>query len=427
MPGVFTEGKLDLSLLCAELGLRDPEPFEHYMEPLRWEEPINIPTAHNSLICGDNLEVLRCMSHFKDAVKMIFIDPPYNTGNDLVYQDRRIDHSKSSQFGRLHASWLEMMTPRLQYAHALLRKDGAIFIAIDDHELAVLRLLCDQIFGADNFVQTFIWLHGKGKKDRHSRTMQQYILCYAKDRTELETWRYRVRKEYTSVSNPDQDRRGAWFSGSISFTERRSNTNHPNYYSIRSPSGIQWNRQWQCSKEQMNTHLLNNDIYFGPEPEYNRVPRLKIFPHDDDIIPPSVLRDCGNTRSAQRHLDKMFDGDPVFSYPKPLELMVQLIRMATKPGDIVLDFFAGSGTTLHASLSLHDEGGRICCCIQSAERTAPKSVAHKKGMQTIFDIAYQRILRVYQDLETALPKTSVLCFQRQNKRNVLHIQSVIDY
>ena len=366
------------------------------------------------------------MSQLQSRVKMIFIDPPYNTKNPFVYQDSRIDTSQKTSFGRLHRAWIEMMAPRLQYAHALLRTDGVIFISIDDHEAAVLRLLCDRIFGAENFVQTFIWLHGKGKKDRHSRTMQQYILCYAKDRTQLEEWRYRVRKEYTSVSNPDNDPRGDWFSGSISFSEKRSNKNHPNFFAIQSPSGVVWKRQWLCTEEEMKKHLLHNDIYFGAKPSFHRVPRLKIFPHEDEIIPPSVLRDCGTTRSAQKNLDMMFDGKVVFHYPKPIPLLVQLLRMATKPGDIVLDFFAGSATTLHAVLSLQKEIGRICCCIQSKESTPRDSVAYRNGFHNIFAIAHQRVTRAYKLYQSDPLKTSVLSFERQNNRNILQRHDVID-
>jgi adenine-specific DNA-methyltransferase len=398
LPEVFEDGVLSVSELLKVLAVPKEEPMTRFLIPekLLWDEEKHLSEDRHSLIRGENLSVLRSMSSFQERIKMIFIDPPYNTGKDFAYADCWKDVDAQTEFTRHHGVWLEMMGPRVQYAHALLQEDGVIFISIDDHELAQLRMLCDAIFGVSNFVQTFLWLHGKGKKDRHSRTMQQYILCYAKNKSKLETWKYRVRKEYGAVSNPDEDPRGAWFSGSISFSEKRSNPKHKNYFSITSPSGLEWNRQWLCTKEEMETHLAGGNIYFGPKSSQNRVPRLKIFPFEDDIIPPSVLRDCGTTREAQLALNAMFEGECVFPYPKSVLLLKQLIRMATRPGDWILDFFAGSATTMQAVLELgEDEGERMCICIQSAEETPEGSVAHRLGLNDVFSIAEKRVQMLY--------------------------------
>jgi adenine-specific DNA-methyltransferase len=248
-----------------------------------------------------------------------------------------------------------MIYPRLILAHELLSGSGVVFISIDDSSIAPLRLVMDEIFGIDNYVQTFLWLHGKGKKDKQSRTQHQYVLCYAKNRAVLPTWRQKVTKTYGKTINPDNDPRGPWFSGSVSFSEQRSNPEHSNYFTIESPSGIKWTRQWLCSREEMTVHLKNNQIYFGPTPEQRNVPRLKIFTHETEIIPLNVLDDLGTSRSAMRECADAFDGNHVFDYPKPVALIEHLLRLACPDGGRVLDFFAGSGTTGIASVRLSNE------------------------------------------------------------------------
>ena len=381
-PEYFSNGNLDVSSFLSGLGISPMTPFLT-PDPLVWEESWTITSKHH-LIRGENLHVLRRLYSMCGKIKMIVIDPPYNTGKTFAYSDRWTENH-SDPFFHYHGGWLKMMGVRLQYACALLAQDGVIFICIDDHELAQLRMLCDAIFGSSNFVQTFIWLHGKGKKDAHSRTMQQYILCYAKDKSALAPWKCKVQKTYTPTSNPDQDPRGPWFSGSISFSEKRSNPKHSQYYTITSPSGVQWHRQWLCTKKQMLEHLSNGDIYFGPKPEQNRVPRRKMFSFEDDIIPPSVLSDCGTTRSAQLVMDEILSEKGAFLYPKPVPLFKRLIEMATKPGDWVLDFFAGTATTMQAALELD----RYSICIQKKEKTPSK----KKNTvwNDVFSMAEHRV------------------------------------
>lgn len=240
---------------------------------------------------------------------MIYIDPPYNTGGDgFVYQDDR--HFTARELSTLcsmseedceemleyyskgknsHSAWLTFMYPRLSLAKNLLRDDGVIFISIDDNEQAQLKLLCDEIFGEENFVNNFMWLHGKGKKDKNSRTLQQYCLCYSYNRQVLEEWSV-SKKISGKCSNPDNDIRGNWFSGSISFDEKRSNPDHENFFSITSPSGIVWTRQWQCSYDEMQDYLKNNKIWFGYSPDFNSVPRLKIFENEkSEVIPDNIF------------------------------------------------------------------------------------------------------------------------------------------
>ena len=385
-PEFVNNGKLNFADILSLLELHPMAPFLEDA-PLSWEDPWSIPPMHH-LIQGENLMVLRRLSVLKKKIKMIMIDPPYNTGKQFAYSDRWQSQSKEPFF-RKHHRWLDMMGIRLQYARELLSEDGVIFICIDDNALAQLRMLCDAIFGASNFVQNFLWLHGKGKKDTHSRTMQQYIVCYAKNKSKLPPWKRRVVKTYTPTSNPDQDPRGPWFSGSISFSEERSNPNHPNYFKVRSPSGVVWERQWLCSEEKIKYLISKNELYFGSRPEQNRVPRQKMFSFEDDVIPQNLLDDCGTTRSAQKELDSILGAKQVFLYPKPISLISRLIEMATSPGDWILDFFAGSATTLHASIVLD----RMCICIQKKEKTGKKL---KDGdiWGDVFAIAEHRIRQV---------------------------------
>lgn len=194
-------------------------------------------SGNHTLFVSDNYPVLQGFVASGIKVNLIYIDPPYNTGNIFTYQD---DFSCGSD---RHSAWLSFMNRRLLLAQKILLEDGCIFIAIDQNELYVLKLLCDKIFGEDNFVNDFMWLHGKGKKDSWSRTLQQHTLCYAKNKKKLRPF---VEVEYSNwaKTNNDNDSRGNWFSGSISFSEKRSNPNHKNFYSITSPSGKVWTCQW---------------------------------------------------------------------------------------------------------------------------------------------------------------------------------------
>ena len=202
-----------------------------------------------------------------------------------------------------------------------------------------LRCLLDEVLEMKIFIQNFMWLHGKGKKDSFSRTMQQYILCYAKDRKKCTPWKVIVERHYDKLNNPDNDSRGEWFSGSISFQEKRSNSAHRNYYTITSPSGIEWTRQWLCDEETMTQHLAEKRIYFGTHPTYQSVPRLKIFPPVyQEIIPPNLIENVGTSRSAAKELSQIFDGVAVFDFPKPVSLIQYLIEPIVQDGDWVLDF-----------------------------------------------------------------------------------------
>ena len=362
------------------------------------ELPKNINT--NMLIKGDNYPVLYKLNGlYKECVDIIYIDPPYNTGNEFTYND---------SFGKRkekHDSWLSFMQRRLSLAKSLLSKTGCIFIAIDQSELYVLKLLCDTVFGEDNFVNDFMWLHGKGKKDRWSRTLQQHTLCYAKDKKKLGYFR-EIEESNWADTNADNDPRGNWFSGSISFNEKRSNKEHKNFYTITSPSGVVWERQWQVSRKEMDELLKDNKIYFGTSPAFDKVPRVKIFNNENkEVIPRNIINSVETTREAQKHLDNLLGGKGAFDNPKPVSLITHLIEITNMKKDaVVLDFFGGSGTTFEAvcELNKRDEGNRKLIIVQKDEKCVEKkqfpSQQYKETstihFDTIFDICKARIEKV---------------------------------
>ena len=202
-----------------------------------------------------------------------------------------------------------------------------------------------------------MWLHGKGKKDTWSRTLQQHTLCYAKDKSKLQAFR-EVQTTTWATKNVDNDPRGNWFSGSVSFSEKRSNPNHKNYFSITSPSGKVWTRQWQRTREEMDQLLADKRIWFGPAPAYDAVPRVKIFNQDtQEIIPRNIIDEVESTRHAQAHLDNLLGEKNSFDNPKPVSLIEHLIEIACPKKDaLIMDFFAGSGTTFEAVCQLNQKG-----------------------------------------------------------------------
>ncbi len=340
----------------------------------RFEPRLPVDFGH-VLIKGDNYPVLKKLTDGVDcpnltsSVDIIYIDPPYNTGNDFIYNDRFQVRDSSGSPDR-HSAWLSFMQRRLSAARRLLKTTGCIFIAIDQSELYTLKLLCDQIFGEENFVNDFMWLHGKGKKDTWSRTLQQHTLCYARDKKQLPAFR-EIQSTDWAITNADNDPRGNWFSGSISFTEKRSNPEHKNYYSVVSPSGKVWTRQWQTDEEHMKELIADNRIFWGSAPAYDKVPRVKIFNGaESEVIPRNIIEPKETTRAAQHHLDELLGEPGAFDNPKPVSLIEHLIEITRQPKDaLILDFFAGSGTTFEAvcALNARDKGKRRSILIQKDE------------------------------------------------------------
>ena len=361
-----------------------PEPADSpdFLAGCNFEPPL--PENFNHLLIkGDNYPVLKKLAggaaDFTEAVDIIYIDPPYNTGNDFTYNDDFAVRDSSGSSDR-HSQWLSFMQRRLLAARPLLKPTGCIFIAIDQSELYTLKLLCDQIFGEENFVNDFMWLHGKGKKDTWSRTLQQHTLCYARDKKKLPAFR-EVQSTDWATKNADNDPRGNWFSGSISFTETRSNPNHKNYYSIVSPSGKVWTRQWQTDEAHMKELIADNRIFWGSAPAYDKVPRVKIFNEDTtEVIPRNIIDCTESTRAAQHHLDELLGVKGAFDNPKPVNLIKHLIQITRQPADaIILDFFAGSGTTFEAvcELNQQEDVHRRCILVQKKEPVQKASGSFK--------------------------------------------------
>lgn len=335
--------------------------------------------GNHIFIAADNYPALqKLLPDYQNKIDLIYIDPPYNTGNSFAYKDNFASDE-----------WLSFMSRRLRLAHELLAQTGCIFIAIDQTELHYLKILCDQLFGEQNYVNDFMWLHGKGKKDTWSRTLQQHTLCYAKDKHQLASFTETAQTAW-AISNKDNDPRGNWFSGSVSFSEKRSNPKHKNFYTITSPSGIKWTRQWQRTRQEMDALLADNRIYFGPAPDYKGVPRIKIFNEDTQKIIPRNIIDCiESTRHAQAHLDELLGQKGLFENPKPVELISHLIEITAMRKDaLIMDFFAGSGTTFEAVCALNkkDGGTRHTILIQK-----PEPLQESSPYKTISDLCWARI------------------------------------
>ena len=358
-----------------------PEKYDNpsLIKNLKFEPELSSSENQNIFIESDNYPALqKLLPDYQNKIDIIYIDPPYNTGNSFAYKDNFASDE-----------WLSFMARRLRLAQKLLAPTGCIFIAIDQSELHYLKILCDQIFGEQNYVNDFMWLHGKGKKDTWSRTLQQHTLCYAKDKHQLAPFTQTAQTAW-ATSNKDNDPRGNWFSGSVSFSEKRSNPNHKNYFTITSPSGVKWTRQWQRTKEEMDALLSDNRIYFGPAPEYKGVPRIKIFNEDtQEIIPRNIIDCVESTRHAQSHLDELLGQKGLFENPKPVELISHLIEITAMRKDaLIMDFFAGSGTTFESVCALNkkDGGTRHTILIQK-----PEPLQESSPYKTIADLCWARI------------------------------------
>lgn len=392
------------------------------------EESINWDGTSHLFIEGDNLEVLKLLyKAYFGQVKMIYIDPPYNTGRDFIYsddfstslatylratgqvdEDGKLQSSDTDTNGKKHSNWLSMMYPRLFLARQLLREDGVIFISIDDNEVAHLRLLCDSIFGSENFVDTVIWQKVFSPKNsaRHFSQDHDYILVYAKN---AELWRPnllpRTEEADARYSNPDQDPRGPWSSSDL--TAR--NYYGEGRYEVVSPSGKTYNpgvgRYWRQSHENFKILDGDNRIWWGEDG--GNMPRLKRFLIEvqQGIVPQTIwkYKEVGHTQEAKRTLIKYvrFDNpENVLNSVKPPRLIERMLQLATNANqqDIVLDFFAGSATTGHAVLNQNraDGGNRRFICVQFPE---PLPVP-EENFSTIADIGKQRLRNVIAEYKT---------------------------
>ena len=443
-PEVVTEGKIDWQKLQATLG-EAVDLGERY--GLSWKgksdvfatiqektvqtlhpdraNSVDWDTTGNMFIEGDNLAALKILHKaYYGKVKMIYIDPPYNTGNDFIYNDDfkqtrrsyeaeagitddegnvvRDDGLRTNTGGHKHSNWLNMMYPRLFLARNLLRQDGVIFVSIDDNEVHNLRLMMNEIFGEENFVAQLIWERAFSPKNdaKFISNSHDYVLMYARSINEFSIGRLdRTEEANARYSNPDNDPRGPWMSSDISV----KTYSIANDYPITTPSGRviepPASRCWSLSKKVFLERLHDNRIWFGPNGD--GVPRIKRFLSElrnEGMTPTSLLfhKEVGHSQEGAKQVVELFDGKGYFDGPKPVRLIKRLLTIGNaKNNDIILDFFAGSGTTAHAisELNAEDGGNRRWICVQLGERTDEKSEAYKAGYRTIADIARERIRR----------------------------------
>lgn len=390
------------------------------LRPCR-EESVDFDHTQNLYIEGDNLDVLKVLREtYLGKVKMIYIDPPYNTGNDFVYNDdfaqsrdefeetsglfdeegnQTIDplQRNTESNGRFHTDWLNMIYPRLKVARDLLSDDGVIFISIDDNEVANLKKNCSEIFGESNFVANVIWKHTQQSKNDELYFSRQYnhTLCYSKDKLRLKRFYFdRTDEDNKNYKNPDNDPKGLWRSGDV----RSPNYRKTLCYDIIAPNGNMIpppENGWRWSKESFNEKIATGEIIF--KDDYSGIIR-KIYLSDQPGRTPENLWDdkrFGSTRQAASMIKDLFDGKQVFDTPKPIELIKSMLYLVSKECDIILDFFSGSATTAHAVMQLNaeDGGNRKFIMVQLPEKTDEKSEAYKAGYKNICEIGKERIRR----------------------------------
>ena len=466
IPEAFAEGKIDWEKLKATLGEEVNFSNERYV--LNWagksdafrimqqpsastlvpckDESVSFDTTENIFIEGENMEVLKVLqkSYF-GKVKMIYIDPPYNTGNDsFVYPDKfsetKEEYQKrvgdkdaegymmrdgmfqknSRENGQYHSNWLNMMMPRLYLAKSLLRDDGVIFISIDDNEVHNLRLLMNEIFGEENFVASIVWQkkYAATNDSKGFSTTHDYIVVYQKSELFNRNLLPRTDEQNLPYKNDDNDGKGLWRSDNLlvkSFSESgvypiiNPNTGKEYY----PPKGS----CWRASKETMESWLSENRIFFGKDGK--GAPQLKRYLNEvqQGRVPITwwTFEEVGHNDEANKELSAIFESKTPFDTPKPTRLIKQALQIGSDKDSIILDFFAGSGTTAHAVMQLNKEDGghRKFICVQLPELCDEKSEAYKAGYSTIAEISKERIRRA-----AAKIKTEVEAAQEEQKQEL---------
>ena len=444
-PGVFADGHIDFEALKQTLGEYVDDQEERYsftwhgkrrarqiaqmpstgtLLPCR-EESANWDTTRNIFIEGDNLEVLKLLQKsYHRKVKMIYIDPPYNTGNEFIYPDKWQDNldtylrytgqvndegfklsANAETSGRYHTNWLNMMYPRLKLARNLLRDDGAIFVSIDDHEIHNLRHLMDEIFGPESFVATVIW--EKADSPRNSARLfsedHDYILVYSKDPTWTPNRLPRTEEANSIYSNPDSDSRGPWLPGDPYANKPYSK----GQYTITGPTGRKFSppagRYWRISEEKLWQLDADGRVWWGPEGGAR--PSIKRYLSEvGDLVPRTLWRkeDVGSNRTSKNEVRRLLPDKSSFDTPKPLGLLERALQLSTGPDEsdapLVLDFFAGSGTTGEAvmRMNLRDGGRRRFLLVQLPEP------ALSSDFDTVAEITKARLRAAQQALHGEL-------------------------
>ncbi len=456
-PEAVTEGKVDFEVLKALLGGEIETRQEYYkftwngketarayartpskgtLRPCVEESSGKDGTpgkfdSENLYIEGDNLEVLKLLQgSYHKKIKMIYIDPPYNTGKDFVYPDNYQDSIKNYKkltsqtdtegkstranpetSGRYHTDWLNMMYPRLILARNLLTDDGVIFISIDDSEQDNLKKLCNEVFGEENFVAQLVWQRAFAPKNdaKYISNSHDYVLMVSKSIESFKIGRLKRTEEANArYSNPDNDPRGVWMSSDISVKTYNEECDYP----ITTPSGRivepPTGRCWSLSKNAFLERLHDNRIWFGPDG--NGTPRIKRFLSElkfDGMAPTSIMfyKEVGHSQEGAQEVTKLLDAG-AFDGPKPVRLLDRLLTLANLHRDaIILDFFSGSATTAHAVMQLNaeDGGNRKFIMIQLPEPCEEGTEAAKAGYKNICEIGKERIRRAANKLREEKP------------------------
>jgi len=396
-------------------------PIAKTLRPCR-EESVDFDTTENLYIEGDNLDVLKLLQEtYLGKIKMIYIDPPYNTGNDFVYNDDFAEDAdtylaNSGQFdedgnrlvantesnGRFHTDWLNMLYPRLKVAKDLLRDDGLILVSLDDNEVDNLKKICNEIFGEQNFVECLIWKkRATPPNDKNIGRIHEFILIYCKDINSLTLGLLpRDEKSIARYDNPDNDPRGPWVASDLSANGKGGRIVLSCVYPIVNPeTGKEYypseGRCWLFNREKMTEWIKEGRVSFR---DNTGAPFLKRYLSEvrQGLTLPTILTEFGYSQTSAAEADKIFGSKGIFEYAKPTTLLNPLIRVGT-PGkdEYVLDFFSGSATTAHAILQLNNEdgGNRKYIMVQLPEETSVSSAANKAGYKNICEIGKERIRR----------------------------------
>lgn len=393
------------------------------LRPCR-EESVDFDHTQNLYIEGDNLDVLKVLREtYLGKVKMIYIDPPYNTGNDFVYNDdfaqSRDEFEETSGLfdeegnqiidpmqrntesnGRFHTDWLNMIYPRLKVARDLLSEDGVIFISIDDNEVENLRKVCDEIFSEQNFIATIVWQkkYAATNDSKEFSTTHDYIVSYKKTKQFIRNLLPRTAEQNAPYKHDDHDGRGLWRSDNLlvkSFSQS-------GVYPIINPNtGVEYyppkGSCWRASQETMNVWLAENRIYFGKDG--TGAPQLKRYLNEvqQGRVPITwwTFEEVGHNDEANKEVSALFGSKTPFDTPKPIRLLEQMLKIGVNKDSLVLDFFSGSATTAHAVMQLNaeDGGNRKFIMVQLPEKTDEKSEAYKAGYKNICEIGKERIRR----------------------------------
>ena len=454
-PAAVKDGEVDFEALKEELGQFQEVGSEKY--ELTWagkknakkiaqedvvgrtlkfipEDSKDAETTENLYIEGDNLEVLKLLrQNYYGAVKMIYIDPPYNTGNDFVYNDSfemnddeiKENDESFSGFGekysinsdtqsRYHANWISMMYPRLKVAKDLLRDDGVIFISIDDNEMINLKGICNEIFGEENFIEQLIWKRrANTPNDRVIGKIHEYILVYAKNMDSVVLYlQPRDAALDEKYKNPNNDSRGPWFADNLSANGKGGRLVQSCVYPIKNPiTGEEYyppqNKCWLYNREKMNELMVDGRIGFR---ESSGAPYLKRFLSEvrQGSTLPTLLLDKGFSVDSAKEIRNLF-GKDVFEFPKPTILLKTLIRTGSYEDDIVLDFFSGSCSTVQALFELNIEMkiNRKFIMVQLPELCKDNSEAKRLGYQYICQVAIERIKKAGQKIKSEHPDADI--------------------